>query len=361
MIQNDIERFPAEWEVCDGVLLAWPHKDTDWAYMLDEVHACYARIIGACAARGKVIIVGPECPDKKYLPSDDRLKNIFFIEIPTNDTWTRDYGPLATTSGQGHIIFNDFSFNGWGLKFASDRDNLVTRALFNTGVLKADYKNNLDFVLEGGSVESDGRGTVLTTASCLLSPNRNGCDTPDSANEELKRRLGARKVNWLFNGELVGDDTDGHVDTLARLVPDGDTILYVGCDDVLDEHYTSLSAMEKELMSMTNADGNGYHLIRLPMPDPVIDSDDGSRLPATYANFLIFNGAVFVPLYNQKKNDLLALMTVKAAMPDYEIVGIDCRALVRQHGSLHCATMQLPANTLDEEQLNQYAISRWIK
>ena len=339
-------RFPAEWEPADAVLVAWPHSDTDWCRMLPDVRACYADIIRACATWAKVIIIGPEEPEEKYLPEGDLRDNVIYINIPTNDTWTRDYGPISTVNSEGRLAFNDFQFNGWGLKFAADKDNLATKHLFATGLFDTDLLNRLSFVLEGGSVESDGNGTILTTTSCLLSPNRNGADDIPEIEAYLSETLGARKVNWLQNGELAGDDTDGHIDTLARIVPPGDTIMYVGCNDAEDEHYAPLKAMCEELKALTDADGNPYHLIELPLPSAMYDPEDGTRLPATYANFLILNGAVILPVYSQPKNDLLALMTVKAAFPDYEVITVDCRALVRQHGSLHCATMQLPKGSM---------------
>ena len=196
-----------------------------------------------------------------------------------------------------------------------------------------------DFVLEGGSVESDGQGTVLTTSVCLMAPNRNQPMTQDEVEAVLKERLCARKIVWLDHGQLIGDDTDGHIDTIARLCP-GNTVLYVGCDDDADPQYTDLKALEKQLQKATNADGIPFRLLRLPMPDAI--HFDGERLPATYANFLILNGAVIVPTYDQPDNDALALNLVAEAFPGYDIIGIDSRIIIRQHGSIHCLTMQYP-------------------
>lgn len=344
-MKNKQHRLPAEWEAADAVVLAWPHADTDWAHMLDEVRACYADIIAAAASRAKVILIGPEEPEERYMPSGDLRDNVVFINIPTNDTWTRDYGPITCETADGKHIANDFKFNGWGLKFAADRDNLATSALCSTGLLAAERANRLGFVLEGGSIESDGRGTVITTADCLLSPNRNGDMSRDDIDRRLCEYLGADRVLWLTKGALEGDDTDGHIDTLARLVPPGDTILFTGTSDTADSHYASLLEMKKELEALRTADGRLYNLVELPLPDPIYDPDDGTRLPATYANFLIVNGAVLLPVYGQPMKDMLATMTVKAAMPDYEVITVDCNALIRQHGSLHCATMQLPAGS----------------
>lgn len=338
--------MPAEWEPVDAVLLAWPHEETDWNYMLDDVRECYADIVAAIASHAKVIIIGPEKPDEKYMPAGVNRGNITFIDIATNDTWTRDYGAITTVDGNGAYIFNDFKFNGWGLKFAADCDNLVTSALYKRGLFAGSLRNCLGFVLEGGSIESDGNGTIITTADCLLSPNRNGDKSIAQIEQELKDVLGASRVLWLTKGALEGDDTDGHIDTLARLAPPGDVIFYTGCSDTSDTHYATLEEMKNELANLRTAEGRPYNLIELPLPDPVYDVD-GSRLPATYANFLIINDVVLLPTYNQPLKDLTAQMAIKAAMPEYEVITIDCRALIRQHGSLHCATMQLPKNSLN--------------
>lgn len=241
-------------------------------------------------------------------------------------------------------MFCDFKFNAWGLKFAADKDNLITRNLYQKGALRGEYLNYLGFVLEGGSIESDGRGTLLTTSECLLSPNRNGEMSRDEIGRYLADRFNLDKVLWLDHGYLAGDDTDSHIDTLARLAPD-DTIIYVGCDDTADEHYESLLAMKRQLAGMTTKEGRPFNLIELPLPDAVYD-EDGMRLPATYANFLILNESVLMPSYGQPKKDLLASQILKIAFPGREIRMIDCRALIKQHGSLHCVTMQLPENTL---------------
>lgn len=334
-------RFPAEWEPVEAVLVAWPHEDTDWAPMLDEVRQVYGHMIHAISLFAKVIVVGPVPPDGKYMPDDTVLDNVIYVEVPTNDTWTRDYGPLTIDIDGVHALV-DYQFNGWGLKFASDKDNLVTSRLCEAGILKSTRINRLSFTLEGGSVESDGQGLLLTTADCLLSPNRNGGMSRGEIEDILKRDLGLHTVLWIEHGALAGDDTDGHIDTLVRIVPPGDTLLYVGCNDPDDEHYGPLRAMFDDLRALRRPDGLPFNLIELPMPDAIYDPDDGSRLPATYANFLILNQAVIVPVYQQPLKDMHALQAIQAAMPEHKIIPVDCRALVRQHGSLHCATMQLP-------------------
>lgn len=339
---NDSRRLPAEWEIDSAVLLTWPHRFSDWEYMLDQVEGCYLDIIEQLAKYVKVrLLVHPaiaaETLRKLNHHLGDAIDAVEVIPLDTNDTWTRDYGPI-TTIDNGKFTLNDFKFNGWGLKFAADRDNLVNQRLFGASV---DYANRLNFVLEGGSIESDGQGALLTTTRCLMSPNRNGQSTRQEIELYLMRTLGVQKVLWVDHGNLAGDDTDSHIDTLCRFAPDG-TILYVACDKKDDPHYESLRQMRCDLRQLTDVYANPYRLEALPWPDCICDEDSGERLPATYANFLATSQAVFVPTYAQPHNDAKALEIIGRAFPNHMIVGIDCRALIRQHGSLHCATMQLP-------------------
>jgi agmatine/peptidylarginine deiminase len=340
MNETNIVRFPAEWEHQEAVMIAWPHAETDWAYMLNEVQECYEQIARAIIKHAKLLIVAPETSAIRARLADCDKDSLFFFDVDTNDTWTRDYGVLTTLNADGSPIYNDFCFNGWGLKFASNFDNLVTRKMVFASILDGKYHNELGFVLEGGSIESDGEGTILTTRECLLSPNRNGDLTRKQISTHLKDVFGAKKVLWLDHGALEGDDTDSHIDTLARLAPHN-TIVYVGCDDKSDSHYDELSAMRADLQAMRNLNGEPFNLVELPLPDAIYD-EEGERLPATYANFLILNDAVLLPIYGQSKKDFLAEQIMKIVFPDHEIISIDCNALIKQHGSLHCATMQFP-------------------
>lgn len=337
-------RLPAEWEPQGAVLVAWPHAATDWNYMLGEVHACYVEMIEAIARFAKVIVIAPDAAEpRKHLEHIGKGR-LFFVEVPTNDTWTRDYGVITTSGNNGEFCLNDFGFNAWGGKFKSDLDNEVTSWMYFSGALTGRYKDQKDFILEGGSIESDGEGTILTTTSCLLTPTRNKGFSRADIEQKLAETLGARKVLWLDKGEIIGDDTDGHIDTIARLAPNN-TILYCGAGwgTEGDAQSDALKGVGDRLAEFTNASDEPFNLIELPMPAPIFDPADGTRLPATYANFLIINGAVILPTYGQPRNDENAAMALRVAFPDYEIVGVDCRALIRQHGSLHCATMQLPA------------------
>lgn len=334
-------RLPAEWEPVKAVLIAWPHAKTDWNYMLDEVEACYDALALAIIAHSSLVVVTPHVDyvHARLSALGCDMNKVAVVETRTNDTWTRDYGPITTVAPDGSKILNDFCFNGWGMKFAANFDNLVTRRLFLSSVLPGVYRNRLGFVLEGGSIESDGKGMILTTAECLLSPNRNGELTRREIGRYIKKVFGANKVLWLKHGALEGDDTDSHIDTLARFAPD-DTIIYTGCQNPADDHYAELAAMRADIRALRTASGNPFNMLELPLPSPIFD-DDGQRLPATYANFLILNDAVLMPVYGQEKNDRLAAQIIKIAFPGHEVVPVDCRALIKQHGSLHCATMQL--------------------
>ena len=303
--------MPAEWEPQSMVQLTWPNADTDWASMLPEITAVYAEIKREIERREPVLVV------------DD---------IPHNDTWARDHG-FITVEYYGKHVLLDFKFNGWGEKFPADLDNDINRQIFVERQVKGFYEPHLDFVLEGGSIESDGCGTVFTTTSCLLAPHRNQPLTQQEIEERLKKWLGADRIVWLHHGMLIGDDTDGHIDTMMRVAPH-DTLLYIGAD----AEHPDLLLMEQELQQLRTMDGQPYRLLRLPMPRPIYE--DGERLPATYANYLVINGAVLVPTYAQPDLDSEAMRIIGEAFPDREIVGIDCRAVIRQHGSLHCCTMQ---------------------
>ncbi|NDV45906.1 agmatine deiminase family protein [Paludibacter sp. 221] len=330
--------LPPEWAEQRFVQLTWPHEDTDWAYMLDEVNTCFTDIARQVSEREDLLIVCRSEKRTRELLKEINQSRIKYVELPSNDTWARDHGGI-TVFKHGKRTVLDFTFNGWGMKFAANFDNMLTRQLLEESIFgEASYENCLDFVLEGGSVESDGEGTLLTTAECLLSDNRNN-RSKEEIKLILKERLGAERILWLHHGYLAGDDTDSHVDTLARFCTP-DIIAYVQCTDEDDEHYEELKKMEGELKAFRMSDGKPYNLLPLPMADVVYD-EDGERLPATYANFLIMNGAVLLPFYNSEKDEI-AREQLQKAFPDREIVGVNCLPLIKQHGSLHCVTMQYP-------------------
>lgn len=330
--------LPPEWAKQQFVQLTWPHKSTDWADMLDEVNGCFASIAAAVTRFQDLLIVCKNAEEVKPWLHGSDLCRIRFAEIKSDDTWARDHGGITVFEDGKRVVY-DFCFNGWGKKFDADNDNLITSTLFQQGYFDSDvaYRDCNDFVLEGGSFESDGAGTLLTTSACLLSANRNDLSR-DEVEKRLKDYFGLQRVLWLEHGYLAGDDTDSHVDTLARFCNEN-TIAYVKCEDTQDEHYTELNMMEAELAQLRTLDGKPYRLIDLPMADAVYDGDD--RLPATYANFLIINGAVLVPVY-QSEPDKIAISKLEIAFPGREIIGINCLPLIKQHGSLHCVTMQYP-------------------
>lgn len=339
--------LPAEWALQSAIQLTWPHEDTDWAYMLDEVETCFINLAREIAARQHLLIVAPDIQAVYERIKDVvNMENVSLVECLTNDTWARDHGGITVHYNSNPVIY-DFGFNGWGLKFAANHDNLITHKIYKYQIFNAAYQNRRNFIIEGGSIESDGQGTLLTTSECLLSPNRNPLLSKEEIEEYLKEAFGLSQVLWLDYGYLAGDDTDSHIDTLARLAP-GDTILYVRCDDINDEHYSELKQMEVQLKTFRTLDGRPYRLLPLPMAAPAYDQD-GYRLPATYANFLIMNDAVLYPTYGVPTLDEEARRVIAEAFPEREVVGVDCQALIKQHGSLHCVTMQYPIGVCERK------------
>jgi agmatine deiminase len=344
MADCTVRRLPAEWEEQDCVLVAWPHAESDWAYCLEQVEPVFADIVREISREEVVLVVGPD-PErirKVISVSGADMGRVRIHEMPTNDTWARDFGPI-TVQDAGRPLLLDFGFNGWGLKFPTCHDNRITRRLQESGAFGATMIETVGLVLEGGSIESDGQGTILTTTECLLNPNRN----PHLSRSELETALGALfgadRFLWLNHGYLAGDDTDSHIDTLARLCL-ADTILHITCDDPADEHFEALCMMRRELEMFRTRRGSPYRLLELPWPSPQYD-DEGRRLPATYANYLVINRAVLVPTYRDR-NDAAALKSIASAFPGRRVVGIDSLTLILQHGSLHCVTMQIPKGVL---------------
>lgn len=340
--------LPPEWTKNATIQLTWPHMETDWFVMIEDAKKCFKAIATEILKRQNLLIV---CQDKCLVEYE--LKNLInatkgklvIYEVPTNDTWARDHAPITVIHNNVPHVY-DFGFNGWGLKFASDKDNLINRRLFESNAFHqhVKYRNLKNFILEGGSIETDGKGTILTTSKCLLSPNRNSWLSKEGVEKHLYEYLGAERVLWLDYGYIAGDDTDSHIDTLARFC-DEHTIAYVQCTDKEDEHYEELVKMEEQLKSFKDYEGNPYKLIPLPFP-PTIRDTDNHRLPATYANFLIMDEVVLFPTYEQPETDVLAKVQLQLAFPNKEIVGVDCTPLIYQHGSLHCITMQYPENVI---------------
>lgn len=340
-------RLPAEWERQSGVQLTWPHCETEW-FELEKVLECYVEIAFNILRFEPLMIVTrdvQECKadiariaSSKGLEID--LDMIRFQECPLNDTWARDHGGISVSGDDGQKYLYDFVFNGWGLKFASDLDNQITKTIYSNGAFQEEVVgvDMRPYVLEGGSIDSDGCGTMLTTTECLCSNNRNEYLSQEEIEQELTGAFGLSRILWLDHGVIIGDDTDSHVDILARFCSP-DTIAYVQCTDPDDPHYEPLAAMEKQLRSFRTLEGGRYNLIPLPLPEPLYLDD--YRLPASYANFLIINGAVLLPGAGSPLDEV-ARQRLQEAFPDREVIVIDCRALLSGHGSLHCITMQYP-------------------
>ena len=333
--------LPAEWAPQQAVLLTWPHAAGDFGPMLDAAHAQFLHLALAIADSTPLLVVAP--PDQPAL-RDELIaagvpaERLAIVPLPSNDVWARDHGPV-TVFRDGTAVHLDFRFNGWGGKFTADADDAVCAALAAAGALPG-TSEALPIVAEGGAIESDGAGTILTTTRCMLDPARNAGATRASVEAWMAEHFGAARVLWLAHGDLIGDDTDGHIDTLARFC-DPHTIAYQACKDAADPHHAELSAMEAELRALRDAEGNPYRLVPLPLPAPAYDEADGRRLPAGYANFLITNAQVLVPTYDDPA-DAEALSRLQAAFPGHAVRGVDCRTLIQQNGSLHCVTMQIP-------------------
>lgn len=335
--------LPAEWVYQSGVQLTWPDAQTDWCDILDEVIPVYEEVAKAILKQEKLLVV---CRDKNTLPTFllEPSERVLIHEMPINDTWARDHGAL-TNMEKGEPVLLNFRFNGWAMKFAAGHDNQITPNLYVQGAFRKgmpllDYSY---FTFEGGAIESNNKGCLLTTSECLLSKNRNEHLSRNEIEFFLKKCFHAEKVLWLDHGFLAGDDTDSHIDTLARFCNEN-TIAYVKCTDESDMHYEALKKMEDQLQQLTDQQNQPFKLVALPFPDAVYD-EEGERLPATYANFLIINGAILLPVYNVPQDEE-AIRVVAELFPSHEIVAINAVPLIKQHGSIHCITMQFPEGVL---------------
>ena len=339
-MNEQVMRFPAEWEPQSAVLIAWPNADTDWTDRLGEVEETYIALVAAITRFQPAVICVADEDVEAYARarlSSARIdmSRVHFIEVPYDDTWLRDSGPITLRRETGFRLL-DFRFTGWGGKFDASQDDLLVERLHAAGAFVNASRQGIDFALEGGAIDTDGEGTLLTTWQCLHERH------PDATREELSAKLASwlhqDRVLWLDHGYLEGDDTDAHVDTLARFAA-RDAIVFQSCDDPGDSHHAELQAMGAELAALRTTDGKPYRLFPLPWAQPIVD--EGRRLAASYANFLIVNGAVLMPAYGDEA-DAKAQAVLAQAFPDREIVPVPCRPLIWQNGSLHCITMQLP-------------------
>lgn len=337
-------RFPAEWEPQSAVLIAWPHAGTDWAARLHDVETTYLALVAAIAARQPVLVAVANAELRDHAATRLQragvdLDQVRFVRATYDDTWLRDSGPV-TLVGQGNFRLLDFRFTGWGGKFDAGNDDRLVEQLMDADVFQDARRERIDFALEGGAIETDGDGTLLSTWRCLAErhPDRSRQDIEAVLVESLRQH----RVLWLEHGYLEGDDTDAHIDTLARFAAP-DAIVYQGCDDPHDSHHGELQAMAAELAALRTVEDTPYRLFALPWARPVLD--EGRRLAASYANFLIINDAVLMPAYDDPADDAAAAVMAEA-FPGRAIVQVPCRPLIWQNGSLHCITMQLPAGLL---------------
>ncbi|MES1930078.1 peptidyl-arginine deiminase [Salinisphaera dokdonensis CL-ES53] len=335
--------LPPEWAPQQATLLVWPRDGADWGNGLAAARDAIAALAAILCEYQPVLLAAADSECRDSIAAHSALAGLValtVVEVPNDDIWARDTGPITVFDNEVRR-FLDFRFDGWGGQFAATRDDAFTAAVLATGTLGDGALERHEFTLEGGSIEVNGAGALLTTERCLIKGRRNEDIDRDSAATLLRDALGVDTVHWLASGDLIGDDTDGHIDTLARFVAT-DTIAYQGCRDTDDAHYASLAAMAEELAALTNAEGLPYRLVELPLPSPIHDPDDGHRLPAGYANFLIANGCVVIPAFDDPA-DKAAHEIIAALFPDRDIRAVDSRALIRQHGGLHCAAMQIPA------------------
>lgn len=328
-------------------MLTWPHRQGDWASHMDQVEPVYVRLASEISRREKVLIVCLDDDHRTHVHDRLRAEGISDRQIDlrtarSNDSWARDHGPI-TVKIDGQLRLLDFRFNGWGGKYPAELDNAIVARLHEDGAFGGVLRDPIDMVLEGGSIDVDGAGTLLTTARCLMSPTRN----PELGQQQLEQRLrellGVHRILWLRHGGLSGDDTDGHIDLLARFCNET-TIAHTTCGSTDAEQWTELKAMERELAALRTADGGRYTLVPLPCPRPLY-SETGKPLPATYANFLVINGAVLVPVYDDPADEE-AVTRLAACLPGREIISIDSRPLIEQHGSIHCLAMHFPEGVL---------------
>ena len=336
-------RFPAEWEPQSGVLMAWPHAGTDWAPRLEEVEQAYVGLVSAVARFETVLLCvadgAVEARAQQLLAGHVADGRVRYARLPYDDTWLRDSGPITLREDGGFRLL-DFHFTAWGGKFEAGRDDRLVANLEARGLFARATRERVDFALEGGAVETDGVGTLLSTWQCLH--ERHPGRSREEIEQVLRGFLRQQRVLWLERGYLEGDDTDAHIDTLARFA-DTDAIVYQGCQDPGDSHYEELRAMARELAALRTLEGTPYRLFELPWARPILDG--GRRLAASYANFLIVDGALLMPAYGDEA-DAMAARVLSLAFPGREIVPVNCRPLIWQNGSLHCLTMQLPEGVL---------------
>jgi agmatine deiminase len=334
--------MPAEWAPHQCTWISWPHRQETWPGKFEPVEPLMARFVGAMSAselvRINVLDAAHEQRVRGFLEGQADARNVRFHHFATDDAWCRDHGAIFATRehAQEPLLALDFQFNAWGRKYpAWELDDGIPRQMAKALDVP---RYAVDMVLEGGSIEVNGAGTVLTTEACLLNPNRNPSLSREQIEAALKATLGVHQVLWLGDG-IVGDDTDGHIDDLTRFVAE-DTVVTMVESDCHDDNYAALSANRERLDSLRLADGRPLKVVELAMPHPVVFRDE--RLPASHANFLICNRTVIVPVFNDPA-DAPNLAKIASLFPGRTVTGIDCTDLVLGHGTFHCLSQQVPA------------------
>lgn len=334
-----------EWAKQEAIILAWPDEFTDWKPWLNEVRETYRQLInGITNNETGVILLIREAQVENVKAFLQNMKNVLLVSADYNDTWCRDYAFLTCKADEGNIPV-EFTFNGWGNKFDAQKDNGI-----NQSVLAKLCKNpliSIPLVAEGGALEINQDGYLLSTELCLTNPQRNGEMTLSSYADHFKKHLGATQFSALKHGHLQGDDTDGHIDTLVRYTPHNGLVIQSCFNRPNDDHYQGLSALVNEVKQCFPS----ASLFELPLP--YIVNDVGERLPASYANYLVNNGQVLVPTYQQPE-DQKALEIVQKAHPDYSVIGVDSLSLIQQFGSIHCISMQVPKGTLKTDVVAEF-------
>lgn len=335
--------FPAEWSQQEAVILSWPHNERTWPVQLDAVQNTYLQIIKELAGLQRIwLLVGSAsvAHNVKELCAAQKIphSHVEFLEFQTDDAWVRDYGPLFVFDEEKMPHILKWQFNGWGEKYDERGyvfDNLIPHKISQFCQVPV---VEFDFILEGGSLDSNGCGTILTSKSCLLNHNRNAQFSMQEIETVVKKCFGATNLVWVDDG-VVGDDTDGHIDDVARFI-DPQTIVCVSEEDPQDENYLILQDVHRKLAESTDQNGKPFIIKALPMPDPVFF--EGQRLPASYANFLITNHKILVPTYRCPKKDEAALALLQQCFPARQVVGIDCTDIVYGLGAIHCLSQQVP-------------------
>lgn len=341
--------LPAEWAPQSGILFSWPHTYDHGSYYwkpheIARVEMALFEMVSTIAKTQPVMInvynnIVLEHLEDLLRKAKVNRDNVQMIINPSNDIWVRDHGPITVYKNQKAVLLN-FKFNGWGEKFPHEDDNAVNNAIHHFDILKSYPREDIDYVLEGGSIETDGLGTLLTTRLCLCNPNRNKVTDKAVIFEKLQAAFGIQRILWLDDGFIEGDNTDSHIDMLARFI-NPQTIAYASCDDPSQPHYESLLKMEAQLKSFKQISGEPYQLVPMLLPKVEHASYPGVFIPATYLNFLITNDCVFVPQYNHALDGIM-LETLREWFPSRNVLGVDTSTLILQSGGLHCSTMQIP-------------------